>query len=271
MLAADAVAVLERAGHRVDVATRDQLDVTDPAACAAAVDGVDVVLNAAAYTAVDAAEGDEASAFLVNAVGAANVARAAAAAGARAVQISTDYVFDGSASRPYAEDAPVGPLSAYGRTKVAGEWAVMTADPGHLVVRTAWLYGASGPNFATTIMRLARERGAVRVVDDQRGQPTWTVDLADLVRRLVEADAPGGVYHGTSSGWTTWYGFARAVVASAGMDPDVVAPTTSAEFARPAPRPTSSVLGHARLESVGVAPIGDWAQRWETASRSVLG
>ena len=155
--------------------------MTDPAECIAGVAGHDLVVNAAAHTAVDAAETDEAIAFSVNAVGAANLARACTHAGARIVQISTDYVFDGMATEPYAVDQPIAPRSAYGRTKAAGEWAVQALCADHWIVRTAWLYGHGGPNFVSTMLRLAGERDTLSVVDDQRGQPTSTVDLSDLL------------------------------------------------------------------------------------------
>jgi dTDP-4-dehydrorhamnose reductase len=132
------------------------------------------------------------------------------------------------------------------------------------------LYGAHGPCFPRTIVRVARERGTVDVVDDQVGQPTWTTDLAGLVLRLVDADAPPGTYHGTSSGRTTWFGFAQAAVEAAGLDPAVIRPTTSAAFARAAERPAFSVLSHGALKAVGVDPIGDWAERWAVAAPWVL-
>ncbi|WP_369824419.1 dTDP-4-dehydrorhamnose reductase [Cellulosimicrobium sp. CUA-896] len=245
------------------------LDVTDPARVHAAVAGHDVVVNCAAWTAVDAAESHEGEAFVVNAVGPANLARAARASGARLVQVSTDYVFEGNAARPYPEDAPVAPRSAYGRTKAAGEWAVRAETDDHLVVRTAWLYGAGGKCFPKTMARLGAERDSVTVVDDQLGQPTWTVDLAALIVRLVAADAPSGTYHGTSSGEVSWFGFAQEVMRSAGLGTRVES-TTSASFAAPAPRPAYSVLGHAALRSAGVEPIGDWAERWAVASGPVL-
>jgi dTDP-4-dehydrorhamnose reductase len=249
---------------------RGDLDVTDAAAARAAVAGYDVVVNCAAWTAVDDAETHEAEAFAVNATGAANLARATAAAGARLVHVSTDYVFDGAATEPYPEDAPVRPRSAYGRTKAAGEWAVRAEAPDAVVVRTAWLYGAGGRCFPKTIARAAGQRDRLSVVDDQTGQPTWTVDLADLVVRLMAARAPGGIYHGTSSGQVTWWGFAREVVAAAGLATPVDT-TTSAAYQLPAPRPAYSVLGHDRLREVGVEPIGDWADRWKTAAPAVLG
>ena len=164
------------------------------------------------------------------------------------------------------------PKTAYGRTKQVGERAVRAGLPdAHLIVRTAWLYGAHGGCFPKTIARVAAERGGVAVVDDQVGQPTWTRDVADLVVRLVDAEAPAGTYHATSSGQTSWFDFARRVVAAAGLDPEIVTPTDSAAFPRPAPRPAYSVLGHAALERVGVTPIGDWADRWDQASVEVLG
>lgn len=270
MLGQDVVARLERDGRDVTALTRTELDVTDAAACLAALAGYDVVVNCTAWTAVDDAETQEGAAFAVNAVGAANLAQAAAAHGARLVQVSTDYVFAGSATTPYEADAVVAPVSAYGRTKAAGEWAVRAASPQHHVVRTAWLYGAGGGSFPRTIARVAGERGAVSVVDDQRGQPTWTGDVADLVVRLVDADVPGGTFHATSSGEATWFDFAREAVATAGLDRDVVTPTTSADFVRPAPRPSYSVLGHASLVAAGVTPIGDWRERWAVAGPQVV-
>ena len=258
MLAHDLVPALRAAGHAVTPARRADLDITDPAACVAAVDGHDLVVNAAAWTAVDDAESHEAAAFAINALGAANIARTAAAEGARLVHVSTDYVFDGQATEPYAADAPVCPRSAYGRTKAAGEWAVRALCPESYVVRTAWLYGAGGPNFVATMTRLAGERETVSVVDDQVGQPTWTVDLADLIVRLVASSAPYGVYHGTSSGQVSWFGFTQAIFEELGLDPDRVQPTTTEAFPRPAPRPAWSVLSHDSLEAACVAPIRDW-------------
>lgn len=270
MLGQDLVDVLGAAGHEVLGVDRPTIDITDPEQCMAQVAGHDVVVNCAAWTAVDPAEEHEPEAFAVNAVGAAHLARAAAHAGARMVQISTDYVFDGTATAPYPVDAPVGPRSAYGRTKVAGEWAVAANAPDHLIVRTAWLYGAKGASFPATIVRLAKERGGVDVIDDQVGQPTWTVDLARLIVRLVEAEVPTGIYHGTSAGQVSWFGFARAAVAAAGLDPEIVKPTTSDVFVRPAQRPAWSVLSHEGLAAVGVEEIGPWEQRWSEAAADVL-
>lgn len=270
MLGQDLVDAARSAGHDVVGVDRPVMDVTDPGACDSRVQGFDVVVNCAAWTAVDAAEEHEDQAFAVNAVGVANLARAATRHGARIVHISTDYVFSGAASAPYPEDAPQQPRSAYGRTKAAGEWALAANAPDHLLVRTAWLYGARGTCFPRTIARVARESGGLDVVDDQIGQPTWTVDLADLVLRLVGSGAPAGTYHGTASGRASWFEFASAVVAAAGLDPAIVRPTRSADYERPAPRPQFSVLGHSSLDRIGVHPIGDWAQRWAVAARDVL-
>ncbi|KNX39158.1 dTDP-4-dehydrorhamnose reductase [Luteipulveratus halotolerans] len=258
MLAADLLPRLHAAGHTVTAAGRADLDITDAAACERAVARHDVVVNLAAWTAVDDAESHEREAFAANAFGAANLARASSAADARMVQLSTDYVFDGDAMAPYAEDSPTGPRSAYGRTKLAGEWAVRTLCPDSWVVRTAWLYGAGGRSFVGTMARLASGDGPVDVVDDQRGQPTWTGDLADQLVRLIASQAPFGTYHGTASGDASWYDLARAVFAGLGHDVARVRPTTSAAFVRPAPRPAYSVLGHDRWARAGLPTLRDW-------------
>jgi dTDP-4-dehydrorhamnose reductase len=271
MLGTDVVEPLRRHGYDVRGTTRASADLGDPAAVRDLVKGFDVVVNCAAWTAVDDAETHEAQALTTNAVVPDLLARAVADTGGLLVHISTDYVFDGRASSPYAEDARTAPASAYGRTKAAGEEAIRAALPDrHLVVRTAWLYGAHGGCFPRTIARVAREQGAVSVVDDQVGQPTWTVDVAALVVRLVEAGAPAGTYHATASGQCSWFDFAREVVAADGLDPAIVKPTTSDQFVRPAPRPAYSVLGHDALAAHGVEPIGDWRERWRVAAPLVL-
>lgn len=273
MLGQDLVAALEGAGHEVRGVDRQEFDVTDPSAVSEAVAGLrpDVVVNCAAWTAVDAAEEQEAAAFQVSAVGAANIGRAARTVGARLVQVSTDYVFDGHATSPYVAGAPLLPASAYGRTKAAGEWAARAECPDTLVVRTAWLYGARGNCFPKTIAAVAAKNGHVDVVDDQHGQPTWTVDVSRIIIDLIERSAPAGAYHATSSGECSWYEFARAVVAADGQDPEKVGATTSADFVRPAPRPAYSVLDHASVRAAGVDPIGDWRERWAGAAGTVLG
>jgi dTDP-4-dehydrorhamnose reductase len=271
MLGTDLSEVLERAGHDVTRADLPGLDILDPRQCHDHVAGHDVVVNCAAYTQVDAAEAAEDRAFAVNAVGAANLARAATAAGASVVQLSTDYVFDGRAGQPYDPDAPLAPRSAYGRTKAAGEWAVRAECPRTWVVRTAWLYGAHGPSFPATMARLAAERDTVEVVDDQRGQPTWTVDLAHGIERLLTAGAPYGVWHATGSGETTWFGLARAVFEELGLDPARVRPTTSEAYRRAAERPAYSVLSHRMWAEHGLDPLPDWRDALHRAAPSVLG
>lgn len=272
MLGTDVLRTLDARGIGHTGVDRGGLDLFDEAAVADAVAAHEVVVNCAAWTAVDDAETHEDEAHLINAVAPGVLARAVEKHGRRIVHVSTDYVFDGTARSPYDEDAPANPASAYGRTKAAGEAAVRTAAPAqHLVVRTAWLYGAHGACFPSTIARLTRERGEVGVVDDQVGAPTWTADVADLIVRLVEADAPPGTWHATSTGETSWFGFARRVVAAAGLDPELVAATDSASFVRPAPRPAYSVLGHRRLHGHGIAAIGPWEERWNRAASEVLG
>jgi dTDP-4-dehydrorhamnose reductase len=260
MLGRDLVAALD--GEPVTAVDREDGDITDPDVAASRVSGHDVVVNCAAWTAVDAAESQEAAAFAVNAVGAANLARACARTGARLVQLSTDYVFDGELRDPpvpHDEDGPVAPRSAYGRTKAAGEWAVRAELPGrHWILRTAWLYGAHGPSFVRTMARLERTRESVDVVDDQYGQPTWTVDLARRIRALVEAEVPAGTYHATSTGHTTWYDLARQVFTLLGADPARVRPTTSDRYVRPARRPPWSVLGHDAWRGTGLDPLPPW-------------
>lgn len=257
------------AGREVTALTRAELDITDADAVRAAVAGHDVVFNAAAYTNVDGAEAHEDEAGAINAAGVENLAIAAREAGARLVTISTDYVFDGAGTAPYPEDAPRDPLNAYGRSKAAGEELALAAHPdGAFIVRTAWLYGAGGPNFAATMLRLASSNPTVSVVDDQIGQPTWTADLAEQLVALVDADAPAGVYHGTNSGQTSWFGFARAVFEEAGLDPERVLPTDSASFVRPAARPSYSVLGHAGWARAGLEPMRDWRAALADAAAS---
>ena len=259
-------------GRDVTVLGRADLDVTDRDAVFAAVQGHDVVINSAAYTAVDAAETDEEAALAVNGTAAGLLAEATASVGAKFVQVSTDYVFDGVATEPYPEDAPVAPVSAYGRTKAEGERLALAANPeGTYVVRTAWLYGAHGGNFAKTMVKLAASHDTVKVVDDQLGQPTWTADLAAQIVALLDSDAPAGVYHGTNSGSASWFEFALAVFDEAGLDAARVEPTDSSAFVRPAPRPSYSVLGHDAWQRAGLTPMRPWREALaDAASRGVL-
>jgi dTDP-4-dehydrorhamnose reductase len=261
MLGQDLTAQL--AGTDADVTGLDRgaLDITNQAATLAAVQDLrpDIVVNCAAWTKVDDAESCEEAALAVNGAGAANLAAACAKTGARMMQPSTDYVFDGAGTEPYPEDFPTDPVSAYGRTKLAGEDAVLRLlpDAGY-VLRTAWLYGAHGPNFIRTMIRLEGSKDTVAVVDDQRGQPTWTADVARQILLLAGAGAAPGIYHATSTGTTTWMGLAQEIFRLLGADPDRVTPTTSSELARPAPRPAYSVLGHARWAQAGLPVLPHW-------------
>lgn len=250
-----------RAGDEVLGLDLPDLDITaaDSVAAAFADFAPDVVINCAAWTAVDAAEENEESAFVVNADGPRVLAEACAASDAWLVQVSTDYVFSGEASSPYAEDAAPDPRSAYGRTKLAGELAVQELLPDrHYIVRTAWLYGLQGNNFVKTMLRLEKEHETVRVVEDQIGQPTFARDLAAQIALLVDARPAAGVFHGTNSGDVSWCGFTQEIFRRIGADPNRVIAVTSEEFVRPAPRPAYSVLGHDRWAEVGIPEMRDW-------------
>jgi dTDP-4-dehydrorhamnose reductase len=261
MLGWDLVAALTGRGEVTAALPRAALDVTDEAAVAAALAKYrpDVVVNCAGWTAVDDAEAFEDEALAVNGHGPANLARACAACGSRLVQISTDYVFAGTATRPYAEDDVPAPRTAYGRTKLAGERAVQQGLPeASYIVRTAWLYGAHGRNFVATMTGLEGKQPTVEVVADQHGQPTWTADVAEQIIALVRSGAPAGIYHATSSGQTTWLGLAREIFWLLGADRSRVVAIRSSALTRPALRPAYSVLGHDAWARCGTAPITDW-------------
>ena len=255
-----------------------ELDISDPTAVDAAVqafaraaehadDGPWVLINAAAYTAVDNAETDHDGATAVNVTGAENLARAAADEGIGMIHVSTDYVFPGDGTRPYEIDDPTGPRSVYGSTKLAGERAVLAAHPDAHVVRTAWVYGAAGGNFVKTMAKLEAAHDTITVVDDQRGSPTWSADLARGLVELAVHGAPGGVLHATNAGETTWCGLARAVFEELGADPGRVHPTTTDAYPRPAPRPAYSVLSGRAWQEAGLTPLPGWREALATAFR----
>ena len=249
-------ALVRRAtSHEVHAVDLDALDICDAPAVTAAVANHDLVINAAAYTAVDKAETERDRAFAVNATGAGNVARACAAADIPLLHISTDYVFDGRGTRPYREDDPIAPASVYGESKAAGEREVLTA--GGTVVRTSWLFGEGGPSFVHTMLRLAQERPVLRVVADQHGCPTWTDDLADALLALA-ALPHEQVYHFCNDGPTTWHAFAVAIVEEARKHRALVCERieaiTTAEYPTPAKRPAYSVLDTARIRALGITP-----------------
>lgn len=241
-----------------------ELDITDRAAVRRAVSDFahgavrPVVINAAAYTAVDAAETDAERAFAVNESGARNLAVAAAEHGAGLIHISTDYVFPGDAHRPYQVDDPTGPKNVYGKSKLAGEHAVLTAHPAAHVVRTAWVYGASGANFVKTMAKLEAVHQSITVVDDQQGSPTWSADLAGGLIALAGADVPGGVLHAAGGDQTSRFGFARAIFEELGADPERVQPTTTDAFPQPAPRPAYSVLSSDAWVAAGLPALRHW-------------
>jgi dTDP-4-dehydrorhamnose reductase len=267
MLGTDLVAAL--AGRDVTALSRRDLDVSDRDAVHSAVDGYDVVLNSSAYTKVDDAETHEDAAYAVNAAGVENLALACAATGATLVTYSTDYVFDGTATSPYAENAATSPVTAYGRTKAEGERLALAANPHRtLILRIAYLYGQHGPNFAATMLKLAATHPTVSVVTDQVGQPTWTVDVAAQTLLTLDAGTTSGILHATNSGQASWFDFARAVFEANGLDPERVLPTDSATFVRPAPRPAYSVLGHDRWADVGISAPRAWQDALADATRT---
>ncbi len=262
LLGGELAGLLRARGERVTALARADLDVCDQDAVRDAVarHTPDVVVNCAAWTAVDTAEGHQARALAVNATAVAGIATACGKAGVPLVHLSTDYVFGAAAaSTPYREDAAPAPCNAYGRGKLDGERAVLGLLPGTgYVVRTGCLYGSRGRNFVSTMMRLADEREGVEVVDDQTCQPTWARDLADALHRLHVLRPPAGVYHATSTGRTTWYELAREVYALLGADPRRVRPIAAARLAGRAPRPAYSVLAHDRWTAAGLPALPHW-------------
>jgi dTDP-4-dehydrorhamnose reductase len=247
MLGHDVQRAAEHAGIDCIALGRAELDITDRDTCTEVVadQRPDAVVNCAAWTDVDGAEEHEDAAYAVNATAAEHLAYACARAGAHFVHVSTDYVFDGTARRPYLESDPVAPLGAYGRTKLAGERLVLAALPSAAIARSAWVFGRAGRNFVDTMLRLAAERGEVTVVDDQIGCPTWTGHLAPGLLALASAPALRGVFHVAGAGQCSWHDFAREIFAQAGVD-CIVHRGSSADLGRPAPRPAWSVLGTER-------------------------
>ena len=257
-LGRELLTTLAGTSHRASGHDVESVDIRAPASVAALLDDVrpDAVINCAAWTRVDAAETEEAAANGVNADGPRVLAEACQQRGILLCHLSTDYVFDGTATEPIDEAAVPNPQSAYGRGKLAGEEVVMRTLASHQIVRTAWLYGQEGPNFVLTMLRLAKEPGALRVVADQWGSPTWTGHLAPALVRLVERGVPG-TYHLTNSGSTSWHGFAQAIVEEAGLSVPVEA-IQSSDFPTPAPRPAYSVLANRAWEGLGEAPLPPW-------------
>ena len=267
MLGRDVAAAAERSGHDVVALARTQLDIADRAAVQAAIADArpDAVVNCAAWTDVDGAEENEAAATRVNGDGAGHLAEAAP----YLVHVSSDYVFDGRGSEPYREDDPVNPLSAYGRSKLAGERAVATANADHAVVRSSWLFGAGGRNFVDTMLRLGAERDQLRVVDDQVGCPTYAGHLAEALVKIAESK-PKGILHVAGGGACSWFELARAALQEQNIRTRIE-PCTTAEFPRPAPRPAYSVLGSTRPDAPTLPPWRDGLRAYlrERAAASI--
>ena len=267
-LGTDLVERFTASGHDLTAVDIDEVDLTNRDDVVAAITAAqpDAIVHPAAFTAVDRCEAEPDAAFAVNVLGTRHVVEAARRVGAPVTYVSTDYVFDGTKAGPYVEwDAP-NPQSVYGLSKLAGEREL---DPGSTIVRTSWVCGFHGANMVKTILRLAAEPGRLRFVDDQRGHPTFTADLAGVIDQLVTDQRPG-VFHVTNQGAVSWYEFARAVLAAAGGDPARVDPcgTDDLQPPRPAPRPANSVLDNAALRLSGIGatrdfrePLGELVQR----------
>jgi len=264
MLGRDVVAAAMAAGHDAVPLTRADLDLRDKASVIEVLAEIEptAIVNCAAWTDVDGAEEAEDDAAAVNTAGAASVATAATRLGAHLVHVSTDYVFAGDSAEPYGEDAPTEPRTAYGRTKLGGELAVAAASPGHAIARTAWLFGANGKNFVSTMLALGAGRDHVDVVDDQRGCPTWTGHLAPALIELADSRA-GGVHHVAGAGVCTWRDLAEATFELAGVACEARAATTD-RFPRPAPRPAMSALAVNRSDTPHLMP-------WKSGLAGYLG
>ena len=262
-LGIDVVRCCNDAGDDVTAASHDQLDIGDRDAVLGALTTLrpDVVVNCAAWTAVDACESDPARAMADNGLAVRWLAEGCDQVGARLVQISTDYVFDGLLDRPYVESDTPSPQSVYGSSKLAGETEALALGPAATIVRTSWVCSRHGSNMVKTIMRLAAERSELAFVDDQVGHPTFTSDLAPMIRRLA-IDGRSGIHHVTNQTATSWYGFACEVVTAMGKDPAMVRPITTAELQppRPARRPANSVLDNAVLRAAGIRLLRDFTE-----------
>ncbi|KFF63541.1 dTDP-4-dehydrorhamnose reductase [Pectobacterium brasiliense] len=241
-----------------------ELDITDLARVEEIVKHFqpDAIVNAAAYTAVDKAESEPELAEKINVTGPENLAVVASKQGIRLVHVSTDYVFDGNATEPYSEDSATNPLSVYGKTKLAGEQAVAKASPEAIIVRTAWVFSEYGNNFVKTMLRLAKERDTLSVVNDQRGCPTYAGDLAQAIISLLEKNAEGGIYHYCGDEEVSWYEFAQAIFSTAVQKAllskaPTLTPITTAQYPTPAHRPSYSTLAGEKIKALGIT-FSDW-------------
>ncbi len=252
--------------HDLDLATAGETDI------AALVDAhtPDVVINAAAYTAVDRAETEEDLATRINGEAVGTMARVCASRRIPFVTYSTDYVFDGNGTRPYLETDPVDPVNAYGRSKLVGERAVLAAGDTGLVIRTSWVISDTHPNFVATMLRLTGEGRRLNVIDDQRGRPTIASDLAAATLQAVRVGATG-ILHLANHGEASWYELARTAVELGGRDPDLIQPCTTADYPTPAKRPAYSTLDTTRAEMIGVPPLPDWRKSLPTVVGALVG
>ncbi len=259
LLGSDVLEALQERGWRVQAPKRQDLDLRDERQITAYFLHTEAewIVNCAGYTRVDDAEGDEEEAHLLNAVAPFQLARHARRMGARLLHLSTDYVFDGEKSSPYTESDEPHPLSVYGKSKLLGEQLVLEEDPLSLVVRSSWLFGEHGRCFPKTILRLAREKGELTVVKDQKGSPTYTWDLARALVQMMESNVPGGVYHVVNSGEATWYDLAVFCLQEAGISARVV-PILSEQWQARARRPRYSVLDTTRFRALGFEALPSW-------------
>ncbi|QWU15802.1 dTDP-4-dehydrorhamnose reductase [Paenibacillus sophorae] len=265
-LGRDVVLLLESRGYEVLACDRQEMDITDLDQCDKVIGefGPEVVIHCAAHTAVDAAETDVDAAYLINAVGTRNVALASEKAGAKLVYISTDYVFDGQGSQPYHEYDNTDPKSIYGKSKRAGEILVQTLSSKYFIVRTSWVYGKYGNNFVKTMLKFGQEKPVLQVVDDQKGSPTYTVDLANFLLELIGTEKYG-IYHASNTEVCTWYEFTQAIFAEAeeilGLKFTAkLEPCTTEQFPRPAPRPRNSVMEHLSIRTNGLQDLRSWRE-----------
>lgn len=265
-LGQELVRLPERSDLEIIGLARAELDITDLAQCRNVMHShkPDAVIHCAAYTKVDQAESEPDEAYRVNAYGARNAAVAAEEISAKFVYISTDYVFNGRANRPYCEYDRTDPQSVYGKSKLAGEQLVQSLSSRYFIVRTSWVYGKYGSNFVKTMLKLAEERDHVKVVHDQIGTPTYTFDLANFLLQLIQTDYYG-IYHASNAGACSWYEFARAIFEERRLDVRVE-PCTTDEYPRPAPRPAYSVMDHGAIRAQGLQPF----RPWRDALRSYL-
>ncbi|CAM3229289.1 dTDP-4-dehydrorhamnose reductase [Paenibacillus taichungensis] len=262
----DVVKTFQAGGHDVMACDRDQLDITDQQQCRETINAFQphIIVHCAAYTAVDKAETDENMAYTVNVTGTRNIAVAAEKVKAKLIYISTDYVFDGTATRPYQEFDLTNPQTVYGKSKLAGERLVESLCTRWFIIRTSWVFGVHGSNFVKTMLELLEKRPRLQVVHDQQGSPTYTVDLARLVSNLSLTEKYG-IYHASNSGTCTWYEFAQAIAEEAakqsGFKPSaVLEPCTTGQFPRPAPRPQYSVMDHLAIRTNGLPPMRAWRE-----------